>query len=553
MVKFLQKITCAFAFSGGLVMGEQNGGLEVDETALLQTLQRHVPGDMAALEILLADAENDALIAHQELLGAFVPLAKVEAGTITTMDTLKSTVKDQFVTHTFVRPFAAVPVVVGVLSSAGHHPAEVRIFDVTTEQFKVTVVEPEGHTDGPHISERVDFLAVVPGVHDLYGLRVEAGLTSTNATVTNSKAFGSRKRSMWETLGWNFASTPALFASLNSINNDNDCFEKGKHIGSPWMTAATSKVSKKGAKISIERSEVADKSIVAEEEDIAWIAVQQGTPTGAEVSFTKKMGKGKRLGFEDAQKGKKAWLTTKEANPICVISKSSRYGNNGGWSRIFERKKNKVCVVIDEDMTKNKERVHVREDISMIAFPKAFSTCLQPGCCTSVLDCRVKMALAARKAVIFANREKWIVSVKTRILNLEKSLLEQAANSAARKEAEVKRKAAREQARLDNLAAVALLKLRKAECATAFPGKKKIGQLPADMSSLLETFEGVLTFTDCRLKCCIPAESSPSVACASVIFDANAATCFTMSDAYVNPLKGVAGPPVFAAAYEHTR
>jgi len=404
------------------------------------------------------------------------------------------------------------------------------------------------------------------------------------------------------------------------------------------MTAATKLVSKKGAKISIERSEVADGLIVAEEEDIAWIAVQLGKPMGAEVVLHLKMGAEGGLGFGDAKKGSKAWFTTKAADPICVVSKSSRFGKDGGWTRVFERKKNKICVVIDEDMFKNKERHHVKEHISMIAFPKAFSTCVQPhlegemtprdtpgwnnnhgytcasyarrwckngafrgglewtgsptqgagstcaphltstntncamvynypadncvacgkgkvqeNCCTNLADCRVKVALAERKAVAFANKEKWIVNVKTRILNLEKALQKQAANSAAHKEREVKRKAAWEQARLDNLAAQALLKLRKNECAAAFPGKKKIGQRPADMSSLLETFERVETFTDCRLRCCIPAESSLSVACASVIYDAHTATCFTMSDAYVNPLKDVAGLPIFAAAYERNR
>jgi len=190
MVKFLLSMMGTCLFTCDFVVGEDAlASFEMDEaTGLLQTNKksRDMPAILEEKKAQLVDAEAAAVAAHNDLQAALGPLAKVEAGTFDTMHTVGSKVADQYVTHTFIKPFSAVPVVPAVMSCVGDDPAEVRIFDITKNGFKATVAEPTGE-DGPHKSEKVNFMAVVPGVHVVNGLMVAAGTATTNATVTARK------------------------------------------------------------------------------------------------------------------------------------------------------------------------------------------------------------------------------------------------------------------------------------------------------------------------------------------------------------------------------
>jgi len=334
-----------------------------------------------------------------------------------------------------------------------------------------------------------------------------------------------------------------VLTSLNSIGNDFDIHKRGKHVSKPWLAIAQNHITKSGGKISLDRAEADDKADVAEMEDIGWIAVQTGTGSDVKAIHKRKLGskkRPKRIGFEDAQKGKKAELSRAYPSSVAVLGKSSRRGNNGGWVRIYKESPSKVQVVIDEDRTLDPERQHIREDISMVEFKNAFTDCISPPCCTTENNCATAATTAENKANIFANKEKQIANIKAAIANLQEKIQISEA-----------KKAEREAKREQNEAAQELLDLRRQECATAFPSKTKIGSVPSDMSSALEKFTGVTSWHHCRLKCCIPPENSPSVECTAIIYDADAEACWTMGGGYVASTTLVPNsPPVFTGAYD---
>jgi len=613
MVQLFLNLVKMCLLSGNLPLAQSDG--ELDEAGLVQTFRHSIstkrgqPNDLSVLEahveevaarlgryeLELTALEMEAQLLHHKLQNDLEPLAKVEVGTIETMHTGHSTKVDQYVRHTFERPFSARPVVAAIMSSKGTDPAEARIFDVTKEGFSVTVVEAPGKqgrkvkTNGDHKSEKISFMAVVPGVHTVEGLKVHAGLLSTNATVT-ARRYSSTSR-VWERVKWEFAGRPAAFASLNSIYNDPDLYKKGKHLSSPWMTVAQQSIGQNEGQFSIERSEVDDGSDVAEEEEIGWIAVETGVVPGkASVSFTKKLGAGipKRLGMADAlRKGffqKRAWLNKKFSTGISLIGKSSRRGNNGGWARIFKEKPAKLCVVIDEDQASGSERSHKAEHISMAEFKEKFNDCLSTPCCSP--PCADAAATAVQAADDFADKEDEIAAKKQEIAGAQKEQLEAitAAEQAKMTEVRAKQEAAervqkkksameekihkakaevekRQKARAANKLANELLALRRQECPSGFPTKIKIGQIPQDQSiNELEIFNSVQSWYHCQIKCCIPEEGSPSESCASIIFDADTNTCITMGPGYAVPTQSVVPipgqgrvPGVFAGHYSKTQ
>ena len=79
-------------------------------------------------------------------------------------------------TVTFDQPFSTVPVVVaGPPSFYDTDPANVRLRNVTSSGFEFQIDEWE-YLDGVHGSELVSWLAAEPGVHDLNGVLLEAGV-----------------------------------------------------------------------------------------------------------------------------------------------------------------------------------------------------------------------------------------------------------------------------------------------------------------------------------------------------------------------------------------
>jgi MSHA biogenesis protein MshQ len=292
-------------------------------------------------------------------------------------------------TVTFREPMAATPVVVGFMSGNGGHPAQVRIFDVTSEGFKAAVIEPPSCAtcfggDGPHMAETVNYIAAVPGETTIGDMTILAGLEEGVSTTVGSPLFGKDVTNSWTDVdfGESFEGKPALLAALQSTNSFN--LAGSPTAVAPFLTAGVTSVSAAGAKVSLERSEVMRGSVAAE--NLGWIAISTGTGSfdggdGNEVSYKVEnaMRGEKRLGWGDAEKGGMETVnleygTAGEGDDvITVAATSSRRGNNGGWLRSPGHDDKGITIVVDEDTFHDEDRVHIPEEVSSAIFSSAFS------------------------------------------------------------------------------------------------------------------------------------------------------------------------------------
>jgi len=61
-----------------------------------------------------------------------------------------------------------------------------------------------------------------------------------------------------------------------------------------------------------------------------------------------------------------------EAVPLVVAAQSSRNGGDGGWVRLHSVTSSEGKFVIDEDTACDTERMHTTEQVSVLAWSKAF-------------------------------------------------------------------------------------------------------------------------------------------------------------------------------------
>jgi MSHA biogenesis protein MshQ len=315
----------------------------------------------------------------------FEGTAKFEVGQVETEDTHPDAGGAFIKEHTFKEPFSSKPIVAAVMGSNGHHSAQVQIFDVTQHGFKYAVMEP-APWDGVHLSEKVTFIAAVPGVTEVGGMKVFAGLVSTAHTVgqifethDEGEAEVDKVDNQWAEIdcGGAFSAKPAVLTSLQTSNNQALSSEAGAVIKSPWLVVAMKDVTQHGAKVSLDRCEVKDDTAVEKAEEVGYIAITEGSGDVDGVKFSVKHAttSESNMGWDDAQDGVLESVEFHEEIPaaLVVASKSSRDGTDGGWARIYKQDESSVQVVVDEDTSNDEERHHVPEDVSVAVFSAPFS------------------------------------------------------------------------------------------------------------------------------------------------------------------------------------
>ena len=285
---------------------------------------------------------------------------------------IKNSYDDPVWTHvSFQKPFSSRPVVFMVANNKGGDPASIRIKNVTTQGFDVVIAEPQGR-DGPHIAQRVGFLAINEGVHQLDGHIIEVGRVNTTK-IQGTFAQGDK--------GWEEVKTkvtfcePAVLANIQTMNNEINPVPRKP--SKPWMTAVVSVDNKtKNLYFALDRSETYDGE-VDEAETIGYI-VSNADFAGSFVDST-----GRSILFEiqkrskyfvgwDNECRKVNFLHNYSQTPIAIGWKDSRYGNNGGWFRICSIDSASVGFVVDEDTAQDGERWHIPEDGAIYAFSDAF-------------------------------------------------------------------------------------------------------------------------------------------------------------------------------------
>lgn len=281
----------------------------------------------------------------------------------------------------FHQAFVEVPVVVMLPSSTGSAPAAIRVRSVSHTGFEATIAEPYGE-DGVHSDMEVTFLAVAPGIRELgsSGLWLEAGFLSTRHLQAGAKCLLNGLQRSWASLSFehSFASRPTLLVEVQTMRNEQQ--NVTQQSSQPWLTVAVKNLAGTGASMALELAETSQHGAVAQDEEIGYIALEQGSGTfqdlntGLDVKVASVVSPKVVRGWDDGPVSVMfgADLGT---SPLVLASQSSRYGGDGGWVRLHVEQNppsaTQALFVIDEDKACNAERKHVAEEVSIVAFSQA--------------------------------------------------------------------------------------------------------------------------------------------------------------------------------------
>lgn len=256
-------------------------------------------------------------------------------------------------------------------------PATLRLVSVTNTGFSVEQIEP--HTPLANYTpsqkmQSVDYVAVLEGEttlsngHKIYASKIELREDDDDRELQGSKKGdpGNGNRG-WKNITFpsqQFSGKPTLMLEIQSQNNPR------------WLTAAGNQVTRNGFKVALEQSEVRGGNA----DDAEFVAYMASMPGVGDFEL---FGKRVFYDFQHARSGisdgTQDFLTRCDettdfkytgftAPPVMVIGKLSRSGNNGGWIRRCHRDNTRMSIVMDEDQDSDKERSHVIEDVSYMAF-----------------------------------------------------------------------------------------------------------------------------------------------------------------------------------------
>jgi hypothetical protein len=292
---------------------------------------------------------------------------EMEAGRVD----IHNTFNDTTWTHVdFNKSFNTTPVIFSVATANGSDPASVRFKNITKDGFDIVITEPL-NKDGKHVAQSVSYIAVNPGLHILDGHYIDVKTVSTKKYQVRPDDGNT---------GWSRITldvpicNAAILANIQTLNNLIDSIP-GNPLR-PWTTAVLRKVDNFNIDVALEKSEVKVDSI-NNNETIAILATEgevNGTFTDIndnnisyELRFIPKYFKG----WSDS-KLYKDFLNSYDSTPLVIGWKDSRYGNNGGWARLWDLTDSNVSFVTDEDKYKDSERNHIKEDYTFLAFSQSF-------------------------------------------------------------------------------------------------------------------------------------------------------------------------------------
>lgn len=271
------------------------------------------------------------------------------------------------------------------------YPSTLRVHDVTNSQAVISQkIAPHRKASSsvnfvPAPMQNIDYFVIEPGVLDLSnGSRIVAGSVNTN-TACGKKNGCNKKLINYTDFGapnpfqGSVSEKPGVLVEVQTLNNK-------LADGEPrWITGAAESVTKNSFNLFLERSEVGSNSDISIDEKVAFVAgLGQGYVSGLKfwlgsattlntTGFTEKVvqpivdGCAIYTNFPDT--------TSFDSVPTLVGTKNSRDGEDGGWLRRCDVKKDKVAFIVEEDMDDSNtksgvERRHKQEVASFFMFEK---------------------------------------------------------------------------------------------------------------------------------------------------------------------------------------
>ena len=236
---------------------------------------------------------------------------------------------------------------------------------------------------------KVDYFVIEPGVLELNnGAKIVAGTIKTNVAASqyknNNKGINEQNNGItidFDDYGLTgFDGKPGVLVQPQTKNNDGT---------NNWFTGMARDANTASFKLALEKSEVYKKNnqghetfnVLNDNETVAFVA---GEGFGYINGQRFWLGQGKTEYTLDQQdpvidpiyEGCKVYTPFPDtagfvSPPVLVANKNSRRGNNGGWLRRCDIKKDSVAFIVEEDMQKDRERGHLDEDVGWFMFEKA--------------------------------------------------------------------------------------------------------------------------------------------------------------------------------------
>ncbi|EGR0066104.1 MSHA biogenesis protein MshQ [Vibrio parahaemolyticus] len=236
---------------------------------------------------------------------------------------------------------------------------------------------------------KVDYFVIEPGVLELNnGAKIVAGTIKTNVAASqyknNNKGINEQNNGItidFDDYGLTgFDGKPGVLVQPQTKNNDGI---------NNWFTGMARDANTTSFKLALEKSEVYKKNnqghetfnILSDNETVAFVA---GEGFGYINGQRFWLGQGRTKYTLDQQdpvidpiyEGCKVYTPFPNtagfvSPPVLVANKNSRRGNNGGWLRRCDIKKDSVAFIVEEDMQKDRERGHLDEDVGWFMFEKA--------------------------------------------------------------------------------------------------------------------------------------------------------------------------------------
>ncbi|CAA6819666.1 MAG: Unknown protein [uncultured Thiotrichaceae bacterium] len=296
--------------------------------------------------------------------------------------TYTSTFGGGYTTVSLTPNFTTTPVVFVLPTTDGSNPSNVRIRNVTTSSFQASPTEPH-REDGPHIAMQSSSISVDTGNYTLPdGTKFE--VDSVSSTAQQFGTGNTAGTSTWQQVTFNvpFNSVPIVVATLQTMNNEvGEGGQLPPEVSSlPFLDVAIRNITTTGFQIAMERSEIADGSVVTPE-TIGYMAMEEAT--GSFVDDNNNTIVYKAFSYNGARGWSDNCIRGNfpggafSSTPIVMASKRSRNNPDGGWVRRCYLSTTQVGIKIDEDRETegdNERSVAVAEaeSVSVLAFSRSF-------------------------------------------------------------------------------------------------------------------------------------------------------------------------------------
>jgi len=274
----------------------------------------------------------------------------------------------------FQEAFSTAPVVVVLATDQGSDPSALRLNNVTTTDFDLTIVEPPNEDGGHADMTNVTYMAMEPGrITNDSGFTFEAGLHTTSTTI--AKSGGSFDSVNFSSA---FDSDPIVLADIQTMRNETNSPPSNPSV--PWLTTSieSGSIDTSGFNVAMEQAEADGAGTPTTTEDIGYIAMTRGSgefrlltgydPDTAGALFDFFLSPDAIDGWDD---GKGVVVNfpnvTFSGTPMVAASMARRDGGDGGWLRRGAITNSGIRLMIDEDKAQDDERGHTPEAASVAA------------------------------------------------------------------------------------------------------------------------------------------------------------------------------------------